>query len=281
MKEKQYPIKYDPSYYVVTANDLIKGKQKMTLRESKILSIAISQVIKEDKDLKTYTTTVPELAAFMGIDENSLYRDLKGICRSLCSQLVEIQIGGENAKGYKKWKIFHWVSSAMYDNGKLTLRLSDDIKPFLLDLKAYYSQTLLGTLMTFRSYYATRLYQFLLADTNARWGSIYEWTFTCDQLRDLFQPYIKDGKGNIIKNLYSRPYDLIRKTIKPALEELAESDFVYVWDYQEHRAARRGKPLTGVSFKAVFFDSREKKDFYINRAKPIVDQLIADQAAKQ
>ena len=217
----------------------------------------------------------------MGIDENSLYRDLEGICTSLCQQIVKIQIGGENARGRKKWKIFHWVSSAMYDSGKLTLRLSDDIRPFLLELEAYYSQTLLGTLMTFRSYYATRLYQFLLADTNAHWGSIYEWTFTCDQLRDLFQPYIKDDKGNIIKNLYSRPYDLIKKTIKPALEELAESDFVYVWDYQEHRAAKRGHPLEGVSFKAVFFDNRDKKDFYINRAKPIIEQLIADQAAKQ
>ena len=79
MSEKQYPIKYDSSYYVVSANDLIKGKQKMSLRESQILSIAISQVVKEDKDFKTYTTTVPELAAFMMIDENSLYRDLEGI----------------------------------------------------------------------------------------------------------------------------------------------------------------------------------------------------------
>ena len=141
MENKRYPLKLDKDFYVVTANDLIKGKQKMTLRESQILSIAIAQVVNEDKDFKTYTTTIPELAAFMGINENSLYRDLEGICRSLCSQIVEIQIGGENAKRHKKWKIFHWVSSAMYDNGKLTLRLSDDIKPYLLDLQAYYSRS--------------------------------------------------------------------------------------------------------------------------------------------
>ena len=214
MNEKQYPIKYDPSYYVVTANDLIKGKQKMDLRESKILAIAISQVVKEDKDFKTYTTTVPELATFMDIDENSLYRDLEGICRSLCQQIIEIQVGGENARGRKKWKIFHWISSAAYDDGKLTLRLSDDIKPYLLDLEAYYSQTLLGTLMTFRSYYATRLYQYLVADMGARWGNVEEWTFTCEQIRDIFQPYIKDDKGNIVKELYTRTYNLIQKTIK-------------------------------------------------------------------
>lgn len=270
MADKQYPMKLDKDFYVVTANDLIKGKQKMTLRESQLLFIAISQVVYEDKDFKTYTTTVPELAAFMGIDENSLYRDLEGICTSLLQRVVKIQVGGENARGRKKWEIFQWVNSAKYDNGKLTIRLSDDIKPYLLELEAYYSQTLLGTLMTFRSYYATRLYQYLVAETNARWGTVEEWTFTCEQLRDLFQ---------VGEKQYSRNYDLVRYTIKPALEELGESDFAYVWDYEEHRAAKRGRPLESVSFKAIFFENKEKKAWYLNRAKPFIDQYLSERSA--
>lgn len=270
MAEKEYPMKLDKDYYVVTANDLIKGKQKMTLREAQLLYIAISQVVYEDKDFKTYTTTVPELAAFMGIDENSLYRDLKGICKSLCQQVVEVQIGGENSRGRKKWKVFSWVQSAEYDDGKLTMRLSDDIKPYLLELEAYYSQTLLGTLLTFRSYYTTRLYQYLIAETNARWGSVYEWKFTCEQLRELFQ---------IGEKQYSRSYNLIQKTIKPALEELGASDYAHVWDYEEHRATTRGRPLESVSFRAIFFQNREKKDWYLNKGKKMMDKVNADRAA--
>lgn len=277
MSEKQYPIKYDPSYFVVTANDIIKGRQKMTLRESQILSIAIAQVVKEDKDFKTYTTNVPELAAFMGITEDSLYRDLEGICTCLCQQIVKIQIGGENARGRKKWEIFHWISSAKYDNGKLTLRLSDDIKPYLLDLESYYSQTLLGVLMTFRSYYATRLYQYLRVDAD-RAGKD-EWYFTIDELRELFQPYVKDDKGNIIKELYSRTYNLIQKTIKPALAELGASDYAYVWDYAEERAKKRGNPLIGVRFKILFFNSKEEKDYYITRAKPLIEAYEREKTA--
>ena len=270
MAEKQYPMKLDKDFYVVTANDLIKGKQKMTLRESQILFIAISQVVYEDKDFKTYTTTVPELAAFMGIDENSLYRDLENICTSLLQRVVKVRVGGENARGRKKWEAFQWVNNAKYDNGKLTIRLSDDIKPYLLELEAYYSQTMLGTLMTFRSYYATRLYQYLVADTGTRWGNVEEWTFTCEQLRDLFQVGEKQYKLN---------RDLLRYTIKPALEELGASDFSYVWDYEEHRAAKRGRPLTGVSFKAIFFENKEKKDFYINKAKPFIEQYNSEHSA--
>ena len=275
MADRQYPMKLDKDFYVVTANDLIKGKQKMTLREAQLLFIAISQVVYEDKDFKTYTTTVPELAKFMGIDENSLYRDLKGICKSLCQQVVEVQVGGENAKGRKKWKIFSWLQSASYDDGKLTIRLSDDIKPYLLDLEAYYSQSLLGTLMTFRSYYATRLYQYLKADYDENMGNKEEWTFTCEELRDLFQ--VKEKQ-------YPRNYDLVRKTIKPALEEMGASDFVHVWDYEEHRTAQRGRPLESVSFKAIFFSDTGKgmtKEWYLTKGKPVVDKLDAALATEQ
>ena len=150
-------------------------------------------------------------------------------------------------------------------------RLSDDIKPYLLDLEAYYSQTLLGTLMTFRSYYATRLYQYLLAETNARWGAVEEWTFTCEQIRDLFQ---------VGEKKYTQPRDLLKKTIKPALAELGASDFAYVWDYEEHRSPKRGRPLESVSFKVIFFENKEKKDWYLNQAKPVIDQYQAERKEK-
>jgi plasmid replication initiation protein len=262
MNEKEYQLKLDKNYYVVTANDLIKGKQKMSLREAQLLYIAISQVVYEDKDFKTYTTTVPELAAFMGIDENSLYRDLKGICKSLCQQVVEVQIGGENSNGRKKWEVFSWIQSAKYDNGTLTLRLSDDIKPYLLELESYYSQTLLGTLLTFRSYYTTRLYQYLVADTGARYGNVHEWEFSCEQLRELFQ---------VGEKQYKLTRDFLRKTIIPALDELNNSDYAYVWDYEEHRSAKRGKPIESISFKAIFFKDKARKEFYMNNSKKIIE----------
>ena len=264
MSDKEYPLKLNPDYYVVTANDLIKGRQKMSLREAQLLFIAISQVVKEDKDFKTYTTTVTELATFMGIDENSLYRDLESICTSLCKQVVKIQISSTNSRGKAKWKVFSWVQSAEYDSGKLTLRLSDDIKPYLLELDKYYTQTQLGTLMTFRSYYTTRLYQYLRADTGAKYESVEEWHFSCEELRELFQ--VKEKQ-------YKLPRDLIRFTIMPALEEVQNSDYAFIWDYEEHRAKGRGRPLTGVSFKAIFFQSKQEKEYYLKRVVPIVEQI--------
>lgn len=258
-EEKEYQLQLNSDYYVVTANDLIRGKQKMSLREAQLLYIAMAQVVKEDKDFKTFTTTVPDLAAFMGIAPSNLYRDIEDICTSLLKRVVKIQIGGKNAK--EKWKAFQWISSASYDNGKLTIRLHDEIKPFLLELTSYYSQMLLGTLCTFRSYYTTRLYQLIVCDAGQRGQD--EWNFTCDELREFFQIGLKQ---------YKLTRDLLNYTLKPAIAELNEQDTVYVWNYEELRSSARGKPITGVRFNAIVFRDKAEKDHFINVVLPYSEE---------
>ncbi len=263
--EKTYDLKLNPNYYVVSANDLIKGRQKMTLREAQLLYIAMAQVVKEDRDFKTYITTVPELASFMGISSDSLYRDLESICKNLLQRVVQIQVGGENARGKTKWKIFQWVSCAEYENGKLTLRLHDEIKPFLIDLVAHYSQTFLGALCTFNSYYATRLYQLIVCEqTENSYNSKDEWKFTIDELRVFFQIGEKE---------YLRAYNLVNKTIKPAIKELNDSPYVHIWDYEELHSTSRGRALTGVKFKAITFKNQEQKDHYFEHNLPLLEMV--------
>jgi plasmid replication initiation protein len=262
-EEKTYKIKLNPEFYVVTANDLIKGKQKMTLRESQILYIAMAQVVKEDKDFKTYTTTIPELAEFMKIDESSLYRDIKGICKSLLQRVVEIKVGGDNCKTKgKNWRIIQWVSLADYTDGILTIRLHDEIKPYLIELVSHYSQSLLSTLCSFNSYYASRLYQLIVCERGEHLSPKEEWELSCDEIREFFQIGAKE---------YSRNYNLIQKTIVPAIEEISKTDFAYIWDYEEIHGTGRGRPLLGVRFKATTFKTKEEKDWYFNRCIPVLD----------
>ena len=262
MGKKEYPLQLDKNNDVVAANDLMKGKQKMTLREAQLLYLAISNVVKYDKDFKTYTTTVKELSTFMEIDENSLYRDLKSICIKLCSRTVIIQVKGKNARK-DKWKVFHWVDSADYDEGKLTLRLSEDIKPYLLELNGCFSSTRLYVLLSFESYYAVRLYQYLWAERNqSSREQKEEWVFTIEQLRDLFQ--IEKGK-------YKQPRDLLKSTIIPALKELDASPYFHYWNYQENKSTARGKALLSIQFEAEFYETQEEKEKAFERARRIGD----------
>ena len=261
MSEQIYQLQLNPDPYVVTANDLIKGKQKMTLREAQLLYITMSQVVKEDKDFKTYSIAVSELASFMGIGPNALYRDLENICTSLLKRVVKIYVQDANNPSERKWKAFQWISAAEYENGKLTIKLNDELKPFLIELVSHYSQILLGTLCSFNSYYAARLYQYIVCEIGEHpRNPKEEWTFTCEELRDFFQ---------IEKNEYARNYDLVRKTIKVALDELNKSDFTYIWDYEELRGPGKGRPLVGVKFKAAIFKDKDEKDWYLEKVHPL------------
>lgn len=255
MPESIYPLQLNNNFYVVTANDLIKGKQKMSLREAQLLYITMSQIVKEDKDFKTYTVSVSELAQFMNIDPSGLYHDLEGICSNLMKRTVKILIKDSNDPREKKWEMFQWISYAKYENGQLTIKLNDVLKPFLIDLVSHYSQILLGTLCEFKSYYAARLYQLIVCEVGEHPKSIKdEWSFTCDEIRDFFQ---------VEKNEYARTYDLIKKTIKAALIELYASDYVHIWNYKELRGSGKGCPLVGVKFNAMIFKDREEKDWYL------------------
>jgi hypothetical protein len=260
--EVVFPMQLNKDYYVVTANDLIRGKQIMSEREAKLLMIAIAQVAKDDSDLKTFTTTVPELAEFLGISTKSLYKDLEALCTDLLKRIVKVKIGEE--KGKKGWEVFQWVNKARFENGMLTIRLSDEIKPFGVELAKQYPQYQLKTALTFRSYYSTRLYQLLKCDVGENHKS--EWSFTCESLRDFFQT----GKK------YKTNWNLLEKTIKPAINELNTSPYVHIWGYTEPKARSKGAPLTGVKFHAKLFDTQEEKERFVESLKPAPLQTVGE-----
>jgi plasmid replication initiation protein len=132
----------------------------MSVQEAKLIRIAITQVVKQDTEFKTYTVRVSELANFLEISGSNLYRDIKGICESLMKRLLYIGTGDPK----HPWKMAHWVSSAEYDGqGNITLRLSDELKPYILALEEY-NKYKLENVLKMRSFYAIRIYELLKVD---------------------------------------------------------------------------------------------------------------------
>jgi len=259
MEEKTYQLQLDGSYKVVQSNDLIRGSQGMSLREAQLLSIVISQVVREDKDFKTYTTTIEELARFLEVTEDTMYRDIESITTKLLSRVVKINTGVDK-RGRVEWKKFQWLESAEYKGGKLTLCLHRHMKPYLLDLDKNYAQILLKTLCKFKSYYSLRLYQIIIADYGYSHETKDVWEFSCEDIRRLFGVAEKEYKGN-------NP-DLIKRTIATAVSELnsPSSPLVYITDFEKTYNAGKGKPVAGVRFKAKIFNYEKyafQKEFYL------------------
>lgn len=270
----QKPLQMNKKYPSVVANDIIRGRQKMTLREMQLLQLVISQVVKEDNEFATYTTTVTELAKFLGIHQRSLYRDLDKITDLLQSRFIKIKVDGKYVK-------FNWINKSVYDpeTKVLTLQLHDDLKPYLIALEKFYTNIKIEKLLSFKSYYAIRLYQLVVCNWGEKEQSQYN--MTIDEIRDFFQAYDK----------YKLNRDLVKKTIKPALDELNMSDYCIVLNYEEHYAHTKGSPIESVSFEIRLFDDIKEKQSYITstprvkelffRATPIGKKMLLESSNEQ
>lgn len=113
------------------ANELLRSKQSdLTLMESKLIRLAVSQIMKGDKDLRTYKVNVSQLAEFLEVPKTNVYRSMQDINISLMQRVIFIRDKEvPDKKGKPNYKILHWLSSVEYKDGTLTYRLSDELKP--------------------------------------------------------------------------------------------------------------------------------------------------------
>ena len=218
-------IVYDKKYYAVMANDIVKGKQEMTLMEARIIRLLITQVVKQDPELKTYTCRIQDLADFLNITSDNIYRNISDICDNLLKRLV--RVGTKNPK--EPWKKFQWIQLAEYDGkGNITLKLSEQIAPFVLELNSWFTQYQLENILGFNSFYAIRIYEILKCDSGITRDEQSEFTYKLDYLREIFNCTEK----------YKNINDFIKKVIEISVREINDKSDILV-SYELKKTSRK------------------------------------------
>lgn len=231
-KAKKYEMTYNAEYNTVAANDIIKGKQSMTLQTARLIRLLVTQISERDKDLKTYTCKITDLAKFLNIDSSNLYKDIFKICE--CAMKSVVYIGTGNPK--HPWELFHWISTASYDGkGTLTLRLSDEIKPYVLELEKWFTQYKLKNILEFNSYYAIRLYEIIKCEDGATGNMQSELEFEIEELRQYFD----------CESKYKLFSDFKRNVIEVAVREINEKSDIWL----KPTYKKWGRAYTSVSFE--------------------------------
>ena len=233
MKEKSREMVLNEDYYTVAANDIIKGKQAMKLQTARLIRLAITQVAQQDKALQTSTVSITNLAEFLNISRDNLYRDIREICKQAMESVV--YIGTPNPKN--PWKMIHWIGCAEYDGaGELTIKLSHELKPYVLELDKWFTQYQLKNILEFTSFYAIRLYEILKCaegeDPYENKGR--EYYYTIEELRQFFG----------CEDKYERVSQFKAKTIEVAVREINEKSDIEVY----HEYKKRGREVVGVTF---------------------------------
>lgn len=248
MKNEKYELVLNSQNYVVCANSIVRGKQAMSRQTAKLIRLTVMQVAQHDEELKTYHCRITDLAEFLDISPDNLYRDIVSICEEAMKSVV--YIGTQNPKC--PWEMIHWISSAKYDgNGNLTIRLSDELKPFVLELDKWFTRYRFKSILEFNSFYAIRLYELIICELGTH-KKINKTEFSIFELRQCFGCEKKLKKNN----------DFIRKTIEVAMKEINEkSDIGILAEYK-----KTGREITDVVFtvapkkKAVSLTDAEYDD---------------------
>lgn len=149
----------DTRNYVCQANTLVGGKQALKLNSAKLIRAAIMQIVLDDEEIKPYIITISELAELLNVPKSNIYRDIDDITDDIMNNPVYIR---EESGKKVRWIKIPWVTRCEYNSDiGVALKLNDELKPFLLNLKEQYTQYTLDSILVMKSVYAIRLYELL------------------------------------------------------------------------------------------------------------------------
>jgi plasmid replication initiation protein len=152
-------LKDSKKYLVVKSNKLIEAKYKLSLNEQRLIHTLISKIKSDDEEFKEYYIKVTELKDLFDLEDTTYYSKIKKITENLLGKTLSIQ----EEDGLLQ---INWISSAKYlDNeGYVKLCFDPKLKPYLLQLKNYFTAYGLDNVIRLKSIYAIRLYELLLKE---------------------------------------------------------------------------------------------------------------------
>lgn len=158
-KPKNLELSYNAQ--VVQANKLIRSKQdRLTLIEARLIRLAIAQILKQDKELRTYKTTASQLSKLLHISKSRMSENLDAVIMNLADKHIYID-NGIGRDGQPNYQIFHWLDFIERKDGIITFKLSESLKPYLIGLSELFSHYEYESLLCLPTDYAIRLYEIL------------------------------------------------------------------------------------------------------------------------
>ncbi|PQA54410.1 replication initiation protein [Siphonobacter curvatus] len=144
-------------------NFLTQARYEMTETERNILYMVIAQVRPDDSPMKVYQVSIKEIAKIMGSEEIK-FEAYKNATARIVTRLVQ----GYLPNGDFLQTTF--AASAKYKKGTgiIEIALSQEIRPFYVDLKERFTKIQLQAAISLQSIYAKRIYELLCMYKNMK-----------------------------------------------------------------------------------------------------------------
>lgn len=211
---------------VVQHNKIIEARYKLTVEEQRLIKTLASRIQINDEDFKTYEIRIVDLAKILDISDTGYYDRVKKVTKKILGNVLSFtnENGDEVQTG--------WLSSAVYRKGKGTIELRFDpvLKPYLLQLKSFFTSYELGNILRLKGMYSIRIYELM-----KQYEKIGKREFSIDELKQTLK----------IDKEYPQYRDFKKFVLTPSQKEIAEkTDIEY--DVTEKT---RGRKVIGLVFE--------------------------------
>jgi plasmid replication initiation protein len=229
-------------------NVLIESSYKIaSLGEGRLIRLLLAQIKPEDEELKAYRISVADFAMVFGLNSQNgrLFELIDKASEALVSRKISIR-----EEGKKSFIHMNWLSSAKYVDGEgyVELRFDVNLKPFLLQLKGYFTQYGLDRMIHFKSVYSIRLFELLkIEEFKANYNGKFTRKFEYEELRE---------KMGIEHDEYPFFKDFRVRIIETAKKELNINSDVFIADIEYLKTMRK--------VSHIVFHCEKSKQTYLN-----------------
>lgn len=212
------------------ANKLIQQSHyNLTTQQQKIIIYLISQIHPFDKEFKEYTFDIKDFCEVCGIDDKSggNYTELKEQIKKIADKSSWIELNDDEET------LVRWIEKPRIkkNSGVVKIRLDEDLKPYLLQLKANYTQYDIIYTLSFKSKYSIRLYELI--------KSIHY-----DELTEYERTYpLQEFKKLLGAEKYTKFSHFKDRALEPAITEINNySDKIVMYN-----TAREGRSISKIT----------------------------------
>ena len=223
---------------VVKSNELLRNtRYTLSTTEQKLLVYIVSMIKQDDKEFKEVEINIVEYCRLAGIETNSgnIYQYIKDQIQVLANKSWWIPVNNN------KEILFRWIDKASIEKGSGTIKikLHDNLKPYLLDLRSNFTKYELINVLTLRGKYAIRLYELF---KSYLWQG--KWEISVEDLKSLLN----------VADKYKQFKEFKRSLLIPAIDEINKyTDLDITFD-----AIKKGKTV-----RDIYFSINEKQGWQI------------------
>lgn len=210
---------------VFKANELAVSRYDLTDQETKLILYCVAHLnpcLEPTRENRTLRFNYLEYAKVMGMTPEQAWNNLYNSTKNLMTRTVEIT----NPVKKKERIIFQWTNFAKFSSAELELVFSEEILPYLFQLKTFIKYNL-EHVKAFKNKYSMRVYEWLLKELTQKKTHKANIEISIDNFKFMLMletsyPEFKKFKQNVLNviskdlNTYSNMKLAITKRGRPA-----------------------------------------------------------------